>query len=350
MDNNPLSSQPIMDENIEIIYFDLPSRIVNTLYRNNIITTEDLEKIPDEQTLFNFKGIGQKALRDIKKEYKRIFQKELFNNKTQDKTKLRVIPIQESQNKRKRKRILEAKRLYEEFGTLQKVANILRLTRERVRQLLKKGEKFGLFIHQTTRTTRFIQLTKKVSKENLIKEIESNKTVFEVCTLFGIGTNQYFKLVNFYNIDTMDHRLDAKRRKYIAKYMTIVDFLGHHPSTTELNSKPEWRNIWHCIDRCWGGIEKFRAEYGIEKPPMTIHPNTLRAWKEHIIRKQFEKQEKMNKIIALLKTLRAVNRSMIIKTFGYSYAMTVNYMEELFNKHLIKKRRVGRIIFYSLAD
>lgn len=60
MDNSPLFSQTILenDDDIEIIFFNLSPRIVNALYRQNIRTAEDLKKIPNEQMLFNFKGIG----------------------------------------------------------------------------------------------------------------------------------------------------------------------------------------------------------------------------------------------------------------------------------------------------
>ena len=128
--------------------------------------------------------------------------------------------------------------------------------------------------------------------------------------------------------------------------MTIVDFLGHHPTTTEMNKKPEWRNIWFGISRCWEGIDKFRTEYGIEKPTIIVHS----MWKKSIIKRQLKKQEKINKIINLLESQGEANQTMIIETFGYSPASVNNYIKELFDKHLIKKRRLGTRIFYDLNN
>jgi predicted transcriptional regulator len=130
--------------------------------------------------------------------------------------------------------------------------------------------------------------------------------------------------------------------------MAIVNFLGHHPSTTELGIKKIWKNVWFGIIRRWGNIEKFREEYGIDKPPVTIHPNTLKAWKEQIIKKKNEKQEKMNNIVKLLKTHKTIHPNTIVETLGYSPAMLTNYINDLLNKKLIKKQKIGTKIFYSL--
>lgn len=349
--------QPTFITDVE--YFNLPTQIVTRLQRYGIKTTDDLEKIPNFNTLFSFKGIGLRAIQIIKDEYRRIFHKELFYPSYKgvkinlsdmnlitfpSKTNLQIL------NKDQVQKILVAKKLYDEVETLQGVAKILNLTRERVRQLLEKGEILGLFKYIDTRIKKLDTLTNVISKSELLEQIENSKTSAEICTLLRITSDEYLRLIKFYDIDTVYYRHDARKRKYINKYMAIVDFLGHHPSTTELSKVPKWRYIWVRIYKYWGSFDKFRSEYGIEKPAYNIHPNTIKAWQEQTLKRVHKKQEKIRTLIEFIELKGKIDRKMISETLGYSKVSVDNYIKELLTKNLIKKERRGLRIYYYLNN
>jgi hypothetical protein len=69
-----------------------------------------------------------------------------------------------------------------------------------------------------------------------------------------------------YYLEYSKENLEKKKSKYLAKYSQIVDTLGYHPSTTEMNTNKEWRTVWIMIRHYWGSMANFRREQGIEKP------------------------------------------------------------------------------------
>lgn len=370
MDNEEFKSTDVLIDDL-----NLSTRIANSLIKKKIYTVSDLEKITEKQ-LFNIKGIGKKAIQYIKDEYKLIFQKELFDPirvkkliaklsedfekkpsrlKIFEKTNRNYTPLKKIDYRRKRflnlaekQRILDIKKLYDKYESLQKVGNEFKLTRERIRQLLNTGNKFGLFKYNTVKKIKFENIVIEVTKDKLIEEIFKDRTIQEICSYFSINKAQYFKLIKFYKIDTFGKRTGAKRIKYITKYNEIVELLGHHPSTTELNSRPEWTNVWHGIDWYWGNMEKFRRENNIQKPIQKIHINTKKFWDTEILRKKAQKQYKIQNILNFIKGKNEVKQADIKNVYKYKTSTLNLYIKEMTNRNLIKKRREGINIFYSL--
>ncbi len=238
--------------------FNLSPRLVNSLYRLGITTSDDLKKIPNEEYLLKIRGIGQRGLSDIKMEYQRIFGERLFiqnsqqrklfefSNNTQSKlveygeridNALKSIEMSSYRilNRMQAKKTLEIKELYDQLGTLELVSKKLSITRERVRQLLERGNKLGLFKYEITRTVRFNQLVKKITRMQIIEEMKKGKKVSDICSILQLDFSQYFNLVKFYNIDREGYRIDAKKKKYLIQYMNLVEKLGYHPTTTEMS-------------------------------------------------------------------------------------------------------------------
>jgi AraC-like DNA-binding protein len=166
----------------------------------------------------------------------------------------------------------QVKELYEKFLTLQKTAEQLNISRERVRQLLNEGEKYDLFQYKR-REPKFKRLLQIYDRKSLIKEIELLKYQSKICKKLHIARLTFKKLVKHYNINYKAYyleyskeNLEKKKSKYLAKYSQIVDTLGYHPSTTEMNTNKEWRTVWIMIRHYWGSMANFRREQGIEKP------------------------------------------------------------------------------------
>lgn len=234
------------------------------------------------------------------------------------------------------KRLLLVKNLYDQFKTLEEVAIRLNLTRERVRQLLKKGQQYKLFQYEVTREREFKAVREKISSDALINEIKNQPNRFKRCENLKIGMNDYFKLLKFYQIDTQDYLMSARLKRYLVRYSTIVDRLGHHPSTTEMQSNINWRSTYTAIKRLWGSIDKFRNEFGIEKPPFAIHPNTILAFKKAKEKAKQRKQKNMFLVENLIVANGPISSKDIVMALGFKFSTTSSYIKQLLQKDIIK--------------
>jgi len=183
-------------------------------------------------------------------------------------------------SKQKIKRLIRIKKIYDQTGTLQKTATILQLTRERVRQLLKEGENYGLYHYETYRSRRKKYLRRVFSRKILVKAINLLDTIDATISKLGITKEEFKKLRKFFKIDRKGYVIISKQGKCLKQYSNVVGILGHHPTTTELDSKREWKNLWSRINRFWGGIDVFRKEYGIEKQKHKMASKLQEKWKK----------------------------------------------------------------------
>src|SRR3989344_5102329 len=224
----------------------------------------------------------------------------LFNNNSRKKKYTRKKYVKYVPSVEQVQRLLVVKKLYDQHGTLEEVATQLNLTRERVRQLLRKGQEYQLFKYELTREKDINDLINKVSKDEFINAIKSNPKKYAVCSKLNIDIRTYYKLSKYYQIGISDYAADVRQKKYLLLYSNIVETLGHHPSTTEMNRNPNWRYTWIAIIKIWGGIEKFRREYGIDRPKYNIHPNTVLAFRKAKEKARQRKQEKISQVKDLI--------------------------------------------------
>lgn len=234
-------------------------------------------------------------------------------------------------------RLTEIKRLYEELGTLEQVAERLNLTRERVRQLLEKGQKYGLFTYELTRTRLFKHTLERVSSAALIDQIQTQPNRYLRCQALGISMSEYFKLLKHYQIDSRDYQLSSRMKKYIIRYSDIVDTLGHHPSTTEMQSRTEWHAIHAAILRLWGSIENFRNEFGIEKPAYALHPNTIQAFKRAKAKKVDRMLTKIEQVAALIAREGPIGSRQISARLSIPGVSLYGYIHYLLDRGMIEK-------------
>jgi len=246
-------------------------------------------------------------------------------------------------------KLIKVKSLYDQLHTLQKVADELGVTRERIRQLLNKGEKQGLYEYELHRDKRFNELISNYGRDTIIEEIKHEISPPKICSTLNIHIDDFRKLLKHYDIDTKDYRDLARRSKCLKEYSKIVDELGTHPTTTEMNLRPSWRAIWARIDRYWGSIESFRKEYGIERPKHRIHANTLASFQNNIIKNKENKRIKMNNLINQICVRGPIGISEICAAIGISTQSAANYIKELLFNKTIAKQGAGRNTKYIMS-
>lgn len=235
-------------------------------------------------------------------------------------------------------KLLLIKKLYDNYGSLQKVADDLNVTRERIRQLLVKGDYYKLYKYETTHIQDFKKIKEKISKEILIGILKNETSKFKICKILSLNMRNLYKLIKFYNIDLEDYRQDIRQRKFLMEYSDIVNKLGHHPSTTEMNSIPDWRNTWMGIDRIWGSIEDFRKEFGIEKPPFHFHPNTTLAFQKRRAEMKQNRENNMNNLIKFMQVhKKPVGIKDILFKMGVGRITAYSYLRELRNRGMVNK-------------
>ncbi|MEO5863695.1 MAG: hypothetical protein ABIQ79_01475 [Nitrospiraceae bacterium] len=154
-------------------------------------------------------------------------------------------------------------KLYKELGTLEAVGVRVRLTRERVRQLLAKGRDIGLFEYQPHNYP-------SISKDKLIGDYIHSPNLGYVATINRISHHYLRKLLTTYSISKerlAECRVENKRAKCIEQYTRLVETAGHHLTTTELQRTSEGHTLHSRIYRLWCTIDAFREAFNIPKPP-----------------------------------------------------------------------------------
>lgn len=248
---------------------------------------------------------------------------------------------------RKSSRFQQVREAYERLGTLEKAGKELGLTRQRVSQILSKGKQLGLFSYER-KSGNLRVLKKELCREVLIKDIELLYSETKICLKYNINNTKLKTLLRYFNIDFKEYQRATRAGRYIQGYSKIVDALGYHPTTTELNSRPEWRKIWVGIDRYWGSINNFRKDFGIEKPKLRLHPNTVLAFQKAKEKKSLLKQEKKGKVLSLIRQEGPISAALIRNKLGLKPAMAWNYIKELSKEGLVAKIGVGKKVKYSI--
>jgi hypothetical protein len=180
------------------------------------------------------------------------------------------------------------------------------MTREGVRYLLKEGAKHGLFEYEVSKEKKLEQL------------IESDLD----------------KLSSYYNINYKKYRKLARMEKCIEEYFRIVNILGHHPTTTEMHTRDDWRSTWYRIDRLWGSISNFREEFAIKKPKFRMHPHTKTAFNKVIQKRKLIKKQNKEKVLHFIKEKGPVSCKIIRDELGLGKVIWV-YINELMAEKLI---------------
>ena len=155
----------------------------------------------------------------------------------------------------KLERLFAVHQLYEEERSLEGVGRRIGLTRERVRQLLVKGSKIGLFHYQSLYRSRPL-----ISKEKILSDYKKLQRLYRVAGSNGISTLYLKTLLAMHGITRKDLegvRREGRMRECIEEYAGFAARLGHLPTTTELQ-KGSGSYLSQKITKLWGSFQAFR--------------------------------------------------------------------------------------------
>lgn len=158
------------------------------------------------------------------------------------------------QRDRRIQRILHAKRLYDEYGSLKAAGQAMRppITGVRVGQLLREGAKLGLFEYADPRFTPY-------TTEEIAQALLEHGSVKKVAQHLQINENTiYGKYAPALHV--MPH---LRRERLKAAYLSIVKKLGCHPAPTPTEMG---RNLYLRIKRAFGSVDEFLRE--LEQKPL----------------------------------------------------------------------------------
>lgn len=204
-------------------------------------------------------------------------------------------------SKEKREYYEKIYKLYNELGTLEAVGNILGLTRERIRQLLKKGSRFGLFKYPPKKKSEEIIdcdfLIKYFNtREEVLKELQSTRKKSEMLNLLGTDEYNFNELLKHFGLTLSDIKRNVIKKECQIEYDSYVKEIGYHPTTTEMRDSKYIRNLWARITRYWGSMGEFRKEFNY---PMVKQGNPM--LREHT-REWLQKKS----VVAMLKRKKQI--------------------------------------------
>ena len=177
----------------------------------------------------------------------------------------KVVPLNQ-RIKDRQKIAVEVYNQYLIHGTLDSVGKIHGVTRERIRQILTRGNNENLFIYPIPET--------EISSKEISEAIEATSTRQQAAARLGITIRRLYDLVYIYKQDPEAFNLSAnhhRRLRIKTWYDDVVVELGHHPSTTELQNTAKYRPNYATACRLWGNFRNFRTHYGITESNLNIN-------------------------------------------------------------------------------
>lgn len=297
-----------------------------------------------------YKGLklSNKQLTEILKKAR---QKKLTNAKSFKEFRKELSPIPNQE------RILKAMKLYYSFGSLLEVSKRMNITRERVRQLLKAGERNKLFKYELYRVAYIKNVSKQISKTEVEKELVSYGNLNNLIKKYTLPTWASEKLLNFYNIDA-NYIKKVKRDTNDSKiYNEIVETLGHHPTTTEMRKNSRWRALWVRLAYRYKGFDNFRRAYGIPIPKKGYSkfkevavPRAIEAARKRAIKRSKERQDSILEL--LYNNKQPLCQTEISKALNINHNVVTKYISPLIKegKVSMKMEHPKKLYFLSTSN
>lgn len=159
-------------------------------------------------------------------------------------------------------RLREIHRIYREKGSLAAVGRMRGLSRERVRQLLVRGAKTGLFAYPSPRLS-------VPSREKILDDYKKHLRLDAVAEVNRLSLESLRRLHRSYRItpeELAQIRDDRRRMACVDLYILLAQEAGHHLTATELLRLKAGRSLQWRIRRGWGSLRSFREALGIAPP------------------------------------------------------------------------------------
>jgi predicted transcriptional regulator len=223
------------------------------------------------------------------------------------------------------------------------------VTRERVRQVLVKGTKYGLFNY---RGHEYVY----ISKEDLLSALEKDPVPGRAAKILGASSTYLRRLLISYGITAQkleEFRLNKRKKKAVDEYRTIKEQLGHHPTTTELQYNKKWRPLSARIYKLWGSTDRFREEFDIPKPPQgnPRFRDDTRAWREqHSQIALIKRMQRLDDIRDFLSSCLSANAQKISDQCNIKYNQVGRYLNVLIAAGEVIREGAGSQTKYCLAN
>jgi len=241
---------------------------------------------------------------------------------------------------------IECFRLYKEEGTLANAGKKLKLTRERVRQILKQGTSLGLFNYSGHEYPYF-------EKEKLLKDYARLKSLHELAKINNVGVSYLRKILTAYKVKDKDLDLikeNARKNECIEQYQKIVTELGHHPTTTELQNSTHRNMLARRILKIWGTTDKFREELNVPKVIRTF-PEKSRQWMENRRRLAFiVRMENLDRIRDTLLLSGSMRSSEIVYACSMKPPKVLRLLNLLLARKEVIREGIGSTIKYRINE
>lgn len=272
-------------------------RTFNCLNRKNLTTIEKILKFGIEN-LINIRDFGEKCLAEIEGLFKEEnkFEEILSPGKKYRRSDL-DISSKEISRILKIKKISEA---YKRLGTLEKVGKEFNVTRERVRQILKRAEDLGVIDPVIKHKIPYEEKIKKICTESLLKDLKELSSLTKVSIKYNLPLRIIKEKIenSGFNIDEI--LIERKKLKTNKEYLELVNILDHHPTTSEMENDDKFRVLYNRILRYWGTMNIFRTEYGypIVKPG---NPNIVQ---DILMKRKYDPSIRKNKVEKVFKLIK----------------------------------------------
>jgi tetratricopeptide (TPR) repeat protein len=243
--------------------------------------------------------------------------------------------------------------LYKEYGTLEKVGRKVGLTRERIRQILEKGNRYGLFeypIKKDLISYPFL-INYFTNKEELLNELSICLKKDEMLLALSTDIVNFNRLLSHFNLNIKDIQVYSKKKTLKMQYDEYVKKIGYHPRTTEMREDKEARNIWVKITRYWGSMANFRQEFGYPfiKQGNPKFKENIREWQQQrsaliILRKK----SYMEIILKNLSERGPLNKKYLARECDISEQDCLNILNSMIKKGEIVQINYGAKTIYMI--
>lgn len=245
--------------------------------------------------------------------------------------------------------------IHAQNGSLAETSKIMNISRERVRQILLEGKAKGIIDYTTAGARKENQLKDLITdnpKSMVIDILIKSPNVKFAAKALKLDRKQLNYLIKTYHIKRSDYYFDKFKTKYLEQYMEIFNKNGYHPSTTELQSTNKTRILYNALCKYWGGINKFRREFGVTKSQHFMtkegYINWVRAVERGKLTKQHSKLEHKKMVMQLLLQKKFINRNEFSKITGLSKASIANYLNELQEEAVVVPVKLKNEINYRI--
>ena len=184
-----------------------------------------------------------------------------------------------------------------------------------------------------------------------MKEFKNTLRAFKE---MNINKNTGLAFLKHYGITRADYHDDRFKAKYIKQFMAFVDKLGHQPSTTELQESNEGRVLYNALCKYWGGIEQFRAEFGVKKEGHFVSKESYIRWLKSNQKAKLTKaghvHDHKKDVVRLLENSKDkfMSRNDFEKELNLSQASLAKYLRQLTDEGVVQVVNLGKQLFYKL--